>query len=42
MPDGTLSEEHRRARRKNLTTLGALLALVVLVFAVTVFGLDTG
>ncbi len=42
MPDGTLSEVHRRNRMKNFVTLGALLALAVLLFAVTVVKLDGG
>lgn len=42
MPDGRFSEQHRRNRGKNLATLGGLLAVAVLLFAVTVFGLDTG
>ncbi len=42
MLDGTLSEQHRRNRRKNFATLGGLLGLAVLLFAVTVVMLDGG
>lgn len=42
MSDGTLSEVHRRNRMKNFVTLRGLLALAVLLFAVTIVRLDGG